>query len=115
MNDFSQPTVTVIDSKAVIDEDRKQKFVDRLKGKQKVKVLNVAIGVMFTVCNTGTAEISSVMRHGDKWMMFGGEQPEVLSNTELEDFLIEELEKALAEDKSLRIQDENGCLEWLPK
>lgn len=117
MNDFSRPTLTIIDPKAVleVDKDRKQKFVDRLKGKARVKVSNVPSGAMFTICNEATAEISTVMRHGDRWMMFGSGQPTELSNIDLEYYITEELEIALAKSKSLRIQDENGCLEWLPK
>jgi len=118
MNDFSQPTTTIIKPFLVPDPDKKKKFVDRLKGKSRVKVANVVSGAMFTLCNTATGHMQTILRHGNRWHMWGTDSidgPEYLTNHELEDYLSEQWKVAHAHEKDLRITDEYGCLEWLPK
>ena len=116
MTRFSQPTTEII-KPSMVPEDKKKKFVDRLKGKTRVKVLSVASGVTFSICNTATAEMHQIMRHGDKWQMWGNSAngPISLTNHELEDYLAAQWEIAQQQEKEIRIIDEYGCLEWLPK
>ena len=118
MNDFSRQTTTILKPFLVSDPDKKKKFVDRLKGKSRVKVANVVSGATFTLCNTATRHMQTILRHGDRWMMWGSDStngPEYLTNHDLEDYLSEHWKIATAAEKDLRIMDENGCLEWLPK
>jgi len=117
MTRFSQPTTEIIKPSMVPDPDAKQKFVDRLKGKLRVKVLRVASGVTFTICNTATEEMHQIMKLGDKWQMWGNSAngPISLTNHELEEYLSLQWDIAQEQEKDIRIIDENGCLEWLPK
>ena len=112
---FNQVTTHIIKPSLVPDPEKKQKFVDRLKGKARVKVLNVTSGVTFTMTNTATQEMHTIMRHGDKWMMWGSCEPITLTNHELEDYLSIQWDIAQEQEKDIRIMDEYGCLEWLPK
>jgi hypothetical protein len=118
MDDFSQMKIHIIKPSLVPDPEKKKKFVDRLKGKSRVKVANVASGLTFTLCNTATGHMQTILRHGDRWCMWGTEcadGPEYLTNHELEDYLSEQWKVAQTHEKDLRIMDENGCLEWLPR
>lgn len=102
MNDFSQPSAITI-KPAPVDADKKEKFVDRLKGKSHVKVLNVTSGVTFTIRNTATEHMETILRHGDKWMMWGTDTtaPSTLTNHELEDYLSDQFKIAQARKKKL--------------
>lgn len=112
MADFSRPIT--YESPDFMDKDRKEKFVDNLKGYGYVKVApSLCDGAMFTICNTATGEIQSVTKINGKWCMWGSTGLTfTMSDNELEDYLSEQIKIANSLKKTIRVMDEFGCLEW---